>query len=77
MEVRLGVCRKSYIHPEVVEAYLDGTLRRHLGEEAVLQSLAGLRAEEEVAVLALLQQRARQEPHRAAAMSMLASPTSS
>jgi DNA topoisomerase I len=60
----VAVCRKSYIHPEVVECYLDGTLLRHLGEQAqavLLDDLAGLR-EEEVAVLALLQQRPRQEP---------------
>jgi DNA topoisomerase-1 len=60
----VAVCRKSYIHPEVVAAYLDGTLLRHLGEaveENLLENLAGLRGEE-VAVLALLQQRPRQEP---------------
>jgi DNA topoisomerase I len=60
----VAVCRKSYIHPEVVAAYLDGTLLRHLGEaveENLLENLASLRGEE-VAVLALLQQRPRQEP---------------
>jgi DNA topoisomerase I len=59
----VAVCRKSYIHPDVVECYLDGTLLRHLDEgvSEVLDDLAGLR-EEEVAVLALLQQRPRQEP---------------
>jgi DNA topoisomerase-1 len=60
----VAVCRKSYIHPDVVAAYLDGTLLRHLGEaveENLLENLASLRGEE-VAVLALLQQRPRQEP---------------
>jgi Eukaryotic DNA topoisomerase I, catalytic core len=60
----VAVRRKSYIHPEVVEAYLDGTLLRHLDEattEVLLEELAGLR-EEEVAVLALLQQRPSREP---------------
>jgi DNA topoisomerase-1 len=60
----VAVCRKSYIHPEVVAAYLDGTLLRHLGEEVeqnLLENLAGLRGDE-VAVLALLQQRPRQAP---------------
>ena len=60
----VAVCRKSYIHPEVVEAYLDGTLLRHLDEattEVLLGELAGLR-EEEVAVLALLQQCPSREP---------------
>jgi DNA topoisomerase I len=63
----VAVCRKSYIHPEVVAAYLDGTLLRRLGEEGevgeenLLENLAGLRAEE-MAVLTLLQQRpSRQE----------------
>lgn len=60
---RLGntpaVCRKSYIHPEVLEAYLDGSLIAALQEriaERLRQSLAGLGAEE-VAVFALLQRR--------------------
>src|SRR5690606_6377673 len=60
---RLGntpaVCRKSYVHPEVLEAYLDGSLIAALQEriaERLQQSLAGLGAEE-VAVFALLQRR--------------------
>jgi DNA topoisomerase-1 len=60
----VAVCRKSYIHSEVVAAYLDGTLLRHLSEEVeetLLENLAGLRGDE-IAVLALLQQRPRQEP---------------
>jgi DNA topoisomerase-1 len=60
----VAVCRKSYIHPEVVAAYLDGTLLRHLdetSEEDLREEFAGLR-EEERAVLALLQQRPRPEP---------------
>jgi len=64
----VAVCRKSYIHPEAVEAYLDATLLRHLGEEAALEDLAGLR-QEEVAVLALLQQRPARSHHRRAASS--------
>jgi DNA topoisomerase-1 len=59
----VAVCRKSYVHPEVVEAYLDGTLPRQLGErpaKGLPENLAGLR-DEEVAVLALLQQRPRRE----------------
>ena len=60
----VAVCRKSYIHPEVVEAYLDGTLLKCMEEEAseaLLEDLAGLRSEE-IAVLALLQQRPSRAP---------------
>jgi DNA topoisomerase I len=54
----VSVCRKSYIHPEVVASYLDGRLPEHFKERAAAvarQELAGLR-EEETALLALLQQ---------------------
>ncbi len=48
---RLGnttaVCRKCYVHPAVVEAYLEGTLAEGLGE----------RAAEEESVLAFLRQK--------------------
>jgi DNA topoisomerase-1 len=51
---RLGntraVCRKCYVHPAVIDAYLDGTLPRELPAAAT----AGLTPEEE-AVLVLLQ----------------------
>jgi DNA topoisomerase-1 len=54
---RLGntpaICRKSYVHPVVVDAYMDGTLER-LAHEPMVQS-SGLRPEEQL-VLALLQQ---------------------
>jgi DNA topoisomerase-1 len=59
------ICRKSYVHPEVVAAYLDGALGELLKAEiAYEEALAGLRAEE-AAVLALLERRlagARREP---------------
>jgi DNA topoisomerase-1 len=57
------VCRKSYIHPEIIEAYLDGSLLRFLKgrvEDALRESLKGLRSEE-AAVLAFLQQRLTKE----------------
>jgi DNA topoisomerase-1 len=64
---RLGntptVCRKCYIHPEVIAAYLDGTLANTLklrAERAIAKSLAKLKPEE-AAVVALLQQRLAQE----------------
>jgi DNA topoisomerase-1 len=60
---RLGntptVCRKCYVHPAVLDQYLDGsmldTLKQRAKEELV-ESLAELRPEE-AAVLGLLQQR--------------------
>lgn len=60
---RLGntpsVCRKCYIHPDILNSYLDGTLVETLKHRAVRglrQSLHKLKPEE-AAVLALLQKR--------------------
>ena len=60
---RLGntaaVCRKSYIHPHVIESYLDGRMAEALKDQAeqeMATSLGDLRPEE-AAVLALLQRR--------------------
>jgi DNA topoisomerase-1 len=63
---RLGntpsVCRKCYIHPGILDAYLEGTmletLRRRASEE--MSHVRGLNAEES-AVLALLQRRLAEE----------------
>jgi len=55
----VAVCRKCYIHPTVVDAYLDGTLIATL-QQHTEQELAEKLSElppEEAAVLALLQQR--------------------
>jgi DNA topoisomerase-1 len=52
-----AICRKSYVHPEVIDAYLNGTLLKALDqhdENAVQEALHGLRPEE-VAVLSFLQ----------------------
>jgi DNA topoisomerase-1 len=64
---RLGntraVCRKCYVHPAVVDAYLDGTLLQTLRQRVegeIKGRLAGLRPEEG-AVLAFLQERLRRE----------------
>lgn len=62
-----SICRKCYVHPAVLDAYLDGaqvaTLRRR-AEERLSSSLAGLRPEE-AAVLAFLQkQLAAERPSR-------------
>ena len=60
---RLGntptICRKCYVHPVVIDSYLDGTMLQTLkgrAEQEMTKSLRGLRSEES-AVLALLQQR--------------------
>ena len=64
---RLGntkaVCRKSYVHPALFDAYLDGSLLQTLSqrvETEIKESLHGLRAEE-AAVLAFLQERLKRE----------------
>ncbi len=64
---RLGntpsVCRKCYVHPAVLDAYLDGTMLAILkqrAEQEIADSLDGLKPEE-AAVLALLQQRLARE----------------
>ena len=63
---RLGntpaICRKSYVHPEILGAYLDGSLVESLKSEIeneLRTELSGLKPEE-VAVLVFLQQRLEQ-----------------
>jgi DNA topoisomerase-1 len=57
------ICRKCYVHPAVIDAYLDGTIVDALRERATRQLVDDLHAlsPEEAAVLALLQQRLQQE----------------
>ncbi|MEO8627677.1 MAG: DNA topoisomerase IB [Betaproteobacteria bacterium] len=58
-----SICRKCYIHPEVINAYLDGTMMRALqsrAEKALTEEVRRLRPEE-AAVLGLLQQRLQSE----------------
>lgn len=66
---RLGntpaVCRKCYIHPAVLDAYLEGSMLDSLRAraETEMRDVAGL-APEEAAVLALLGERlAREDAH--------------
>ncbi len=56
-----AVCRKCYIHPEILEAYLDGSLVENLSRRAasMARGIGRLRGEE-AAVLALLQRRLAQ-----------------
>lgn len=53
-----AICRKCYVHPEIINAYLNGALLSALKQDnvqAVLESLHGLRPEE-IAVLKFLQE---------------------
>jgi DNA topoisomerase-1 len=67
---RLGntraVCRKCYVHPEVLESYVEGNLvdsLNRIAEGKIKNSLKELRPEE-AAVLALLQERLSRESRR-------------
>ena len=58
-----SVCRKCYVHPAVLDAYLDGTMIEGLlasAEQALAEDLHELEPEE-AAVLAMLQQRLEHE----------------
>ena len=62
----VAVCRKAYIHPAILDSYLDGSLLEFLKgqvEEALRDELDGL-SSEEAAVLAFLQQRLAREVER-------------
>lgn len=63
---RLGntpsICRKCYVHPAVIDSYLDGTIMEALRartEQVLVEDLHALKPEE-AAVVALLQQRLQQ-----------------
>lgn len=58
-----AVCRKCYIHPAVIDSYLDGTLAEVLAkktDERIAKSLHNLRPEE-AAVMTLLHYRLKEE----------------
>ena len=65
---RLGntrsVCRKCYIHPAVIDAYMDGSLVETMEQRAEeeMDQVASLKPME-AAVLAFLQERLRREKH--------------
>lgn len=54
-----SICRKCYVHPAVIESYLDGTMLQALQQRARQELREDLQAlgPEEAAVVALLQQR--------------------
>jgi DNA topoisomerase-1 len=61
------VCRKCYIHPAVLDGYLDGSLIKHLKARAnreLRESLAGM-TPEEAAVMAFLSARLGEETPKA------------
>lgn len=67
---RLGntpaICRRCYVHPAVLDSYLDGTMLQSLeqrAEQALVESLHSLQPEE-AAVMALLQQRLAREQEK-------------
>jgi DNA topoisomerase-1 len=67
---RLGntptVCKKCYVHPAILESYLDGSMLDTLkqrAQEEIVESLNELRPEE-AAVIGLLQQRLAHESQR-------------
>ncbi len=62
-----AVCRSSYVHPEVIEAYLDGSLVTiwREAEESVKEWIQGLRREEAI-LLVVLQNRLNKKAPAAA-----------
>ncbi|HEX8100406.1 MAG TPA: DNA topoisomerase IB [Actinomycetota bacterium] len=62
-----AVCRSSYVHPEVIQAYMDGSLVGMWGdaEESVKEWIEGLRREEAI-LLVVLKSRLEQKERAAA-----------
>jgi DNA topoisomerase I len=58
---RLGntptICRKCYVHPDVLAAYIEGSLELKITEDATASQSAAALKPEEAAVLALLEKR--------------------
>lgn len=59
-----AICRKCYVHPAIMESYLEGSMIEALQRHAAKAPVAGVHDlnPEEAAVLALLQQRLQPEP---------------
>jgi DNA topoisomerase-1 len=60
-----SVCRKSYIHPVIIESYIDGSMAQTLGTRAAgsTKRRNGLKSDE-VAALTLLQRMLTKDPRR-------------
>ena len=54
-----AVCRKSYIHPAIIDAYMDGSIFDALRRRPNLRKVVSKLRPDEVAVLTILQQRVR------------------
>ena len=54
-----AVCRNSYVHPAIIEAYLDGTLHESLALRRRRASDRAIRSVDEAKVLAFLKRRFR------------------
>ena len=73
VSARLGstptICRKCYVHPEVLNSYMDGNLVLELKSEAESELRNGMESlkPEEAAVLGLLRGRLAKEARRSAA----------
>jgi len=52
-----AVCRKCYVHPAVIDAYMDGTMMRTAAQRARTAKAVGKLTAAETAVLSLLQKR--------------------
>ena len=67
---RLGntptICRKCYVHPEILDCYLDEALVLEIEAEAQAESDSGTLRPDEAAVLALLRQRLKRMEKEAA-----------
>jgi DNA topoisomerase-1 len=72
------ICRKCYVHPEVLNSYLDGKLVLELKEKAESELRGDVQSfkPEEAAVLALLRGRLAKEAERPAAKSSARKPLS-
>lgn len=59
----VAVCRKCYVHPAVIDAYMDRSLIKTLQRRAESELTKGLKSltAEEAAILALLQERMKRE----------------
>src|SRR5262249_28561175 len=68
----LTICRECYVHPEVLNSYMDGNLVRELKSKAEYELRRDVRdlKPEEAAVLALLRGRLAREAERAPRLSL-------
>jgi DNA topoisomerase-1 len=79
VSARLGntptICRKCYVHPEVLNSYMDGNLLLEIKSQAEseLRSAVGSLKPEEAAVLAMLRGRLAKEAQQTASANMKAS----